>query len=71
MRLELTIPSSGITAFQERLLIRPDAFLIVVPQGLEPRFYGPKPHVLPLDEGTINGTNMSKNIVLRSLSGSN
>jgi hypothetical protein len=27
--------------------------IIVVPQGLEPRFHGPKPRVLPLDEGTL------------------
>ena len=36
VRLELTIPSSGITAFQERLLILPDAFLIAAPEGVEP-----------------------------------
>ena len=23
----------------------------IAPQGFEPRFYGPEPHVLPLDEG--------------------
>ena len=24
---------------------------MVAPQGFEPRYYGPEPHVLPLDEG--------------------
>ena len=24
---------------------------LVAPQGFEPRYYGPEPHVLPLDEG--------------------
>ena len=28
-------------------------FFVVIPQGLEPRFTGPKPVVLPLDEGII------------------
>lgn len=25
--------------------------MLAAPQGFEPRFYGPEPHVLPLDEG--------------------
>ena len=48
--LEPQIPFS-ITAFQEQLLILPDVFLIVVPQGFEPRFHGPKPCVLPIRRG--------------------
>ena len=25
--------------------------IMAAPQGFEPRYYGPEPHVLPLDEG--------------------
>ena len=44
-----------ISGFQDRCNkpTLPSLLIIVVPQGLEPQFYGPKPHVLPLDEGTI------------------
>ena len=60
--LEPTIPFST-TAFQEQLLIQPDAFhCYVFPQGFEPRSSGSKPDVLPLDEGKILVSNMSKNI---------
>ena len=51
VRLELTLPSSGSTAFQEQPLIRPDAFHYVFPQGFEPQFSGPKPDVLPIRRG--------------------
>ena len=35
--------------------------IIVVPQGFEPQFHGPKPCVLPIRRGNNNETNMSKN----------
>ena len=38
--------------FQDGVTSRCDYPSIVVPQGLEPQFHGPKPRVLPLDEGT-------------------
>ena len=46
--------SVKISGFQDRCN-KPTlpSLLIVVLQGLEPQFYGPKPHVLPLDERTI------------------
>jgi hypothetical protein len=28
----------------------PEAFVVAGMQGFEPRFYGPEPHVLPLDD---------------------
>ena len=46
--------SVKISGFQDRCT-KPTlpSLLIVVPQGFEPHFHGPKPHVLPLDERTI------------------
>jgi hypothetical protein len=48
-------------------------FLIVVPQGFEPRSHGPKPCVLPLDEGTLMKPICQRtfSFCLRFLSGSN
>ena len=46
----LSVPAVFKTESQAVVITLP---IIVVPQGLEPQFYGPKPHVLPLDEGTI------------------
>ena len=43
----------GTCRFQDGVTSRCDYPSIVVPQGFEPRFHGPKPRVLPLDEGTI------------------
>ena len=52
IRTRGTVKFSG---FQDRCNkpTLPSLLIIVVPQGLEPQFHGPKPRVLPLDEGTI------------------
>ena len=69
IRTRGTVKFSG---FQDRCNkpTLPPLPIIVVPQGFEPQFHGPKPCVLPIRRGNNNETNMSKNL-LRSLSGSN
>ena len=54
--------SVKISGFQDRCN-KPTlpSLLIVVPQGFEPQFHGPKPCVLPIRRGNNNETNMSKN----------
>ena len=39
-----------LTTFEDRSQFS-EKRQLVAPQGFEPRFYGPEPHVLPLDQG--------------------
>jgi hypothetical protein len=41
----------GTARFQDGVTIRCDSSSIDLPQGLEPRFSGPKPGVLPIRRG--------------------
>lgn len=54
----LSVPPVFKTGSQAAVITLP---IIVVPQGFEPQFHGPKPCVLPIRRGNNNETNMSKN----------
>ena len=56
----LSVPPVFKTGSQAAVITLP---IIVVPQGFEPQFHGPKPCVLPIRRGNNNETNMSKNFL--------